>query len=180
MMRIVNIPSTFNKYDSEWYINFIRSYDSRFYINGIYLNLILSKVDEVNINIVLYVIYQILINDNLSTSSLNPKPSNGIELLNPFNLKPIGIYHVHLKNGYVLLWYLEWNEMGYSLRFLYEKHPPMNDNYKTIIESIYNGDNDGYNIELQNYFKDIKSILNFNILEYNKFVLFLLKNNYGR
>jgi hypothetical protein len=91
MMRIVNIPSTFNKYDSEWYINFIRSYDSRFYINGIYLNLILSKVDEVNINIVLYVIYQILINDNLSTSSLNPKPSNGIELLNPFNLKPIGI-----------------------------------------------------------------------------------------
>jgi len=40
MMRIVNIPSTFNKYDSEWYINFIRSYDSRFYINGIYLNLI--------------------------------------------------------------------------------------------------------------------------------------------
>ena len=122
----------------------------------------------------MYVIYQILKNNDISPSSLNPKPSNGIELKNPTNLKPLGIYHIHLDDKYVLLWYLEWNETGYSIKFLYEKHPPMNDDYRTIIETIYKDDNDGYNFELSDYFKNLKNILNFDISEVMKFDEFLL------
>jgi hypothetical protein len=174
-MREIRIPSPFNRYDTDWFYQYIKTYNSEFYIDIKRLDNLIDRINsEINIKSILYVIYQILINNDLSPSSLNPKPSNGIELRNPTNLNPLGIYHIHLDDKYVLLWYLEWNDNGYSIKFLYEKHPPTNDNYRTIIESIYNGNNDGYNFELEDYFKNLKKILIFDILEVMKFHKFLL------
>jgi hypothetical protein len=103
-MRIVNIPSPFNKYDNNWFYVFIKKYNSQFYVDINKLDILIDKIDsEINIKSILYVIYQILKNNDLSPSSLNPKPSNGIELKNPTNLKPLGIYHILLKVLFYIL-----------------------------------------------------------------------------
>lgn len=164
-LRVVRIPKEFKKYNYSFYYNFIKSYkDSLFQIDNKSL-LALLNIDSNNIVLSFYVIYQILISNDLSPSSLNPKPSNGIELTNPNTKKLLGIYHIHLDSGYVLLWYLRWDEKGHFINFEYIKHPPSNDNYETIIKNIYKRNDDGFNIELNDYFINLYKILNFNINE---------------
>ena len=54
MMREINIPSPFNKYEKEWFIKFIKTYNSEFYINDEYINNFLSKVDsEIKMNVMI-------------------------------------------------------------------------------------------------------------------------------
>ncbi len=54
----------------------------------------------------------------------------------------------------------------------YLKHPPQNDNYRTIISDIYKRDDDGYNYNFNEYFIKLFNILNFDINE-NKILNFL-------
>lgn len=59
--------------------------------------------NEKNAILVLYIIYTILKTDNLSPKELFPKPKHGIELSNPYTKQLYGIYHVHLRDNYVLV-----------------------------------------------------------------------------
>ena len=43
-MRKIEIPSPFNKYDKEWFIEFIKTYNSEFYINDEYINIFYTKL----------------------------------------------------------------------------------------------------------------------------------------
>jgi len=176
-MRIIKIPSPFNKnkYDNIFFINFIKTNISKYQIDIKYLLNFISKIEEDdNIKPILYILYQILLTNDLSPIGLNPKPSNGIELKNPTNNKPFGIYHLHLNEQYVFIWYASWDKNGIFLNFRYIKHPLGNDNYETIIKEIYKNSN-GYNFELENYFNDLLMILNFNINEVLRFKEFINK-----
>lgn len=165
-MRIVRIPKEFRGYDYKFYLNFIKTYkESSFLIDSKSLNSLL-EIDTKNITLSFYVIYQIILGDSLSPNSINPKPSNGIELRNPNTKDLFGIYHVHLEMGYVLLWYLTWNRRGYTIKFDYLPHPPPNDNYETIIKNIYTKNDDGFNIDMGDYFINLFKILNFDISEH--------------
>ena len=171
-MRILKIPRPFIGYSDDWFKKFIETYNSNYQVDINYLNNLISTIENVNIKLLLYLIYQILLTNELSPLSLNPKPLNGIEFRNPNNNKQLGVYHIHLNDGYVLIWYVSWNEMGIMLNFKYLKHPPSNDNYTKILKEIYKSEY-GYNFELGDYFKDLTNILNFNIneiLNYYNFV----------
>jgi hypothetical protein len=37
MMREINIPSPFHKYEKEWFIKFIKTYNSEFYIKVVHI-----------------------------------------------------------------------------------------------------------------------------------------------
>ena len=164
-MNAVKIPLPFKSYDNSWFINFITTYKSNYFeVRKSELVNIINLADESNIKIILYVIYQIILNDLIDPSSINPKP-NGIELKNPNTLVPLGIYHIHLNDGYVLLWYLIWNKNNKIIKFEYLQHPPRNDNYKTIIKEIYQRNDKGFNETEVDYFIDIQHILNFDINE---------------
>ena len=163
-MRTLIIPRNLNKYDINFFYNFIKTYkESVYIINNDHLYKLLSNIEYSNLKIVLYTIYQILINDSLYPTSLFPTPSNGIELKNPDTQDLLGIYHAHLNDEYILIWYLTWNEEGQIIKFEYIKHP--SDNYKKIINEIYNRNDDGFNIEFGEYFKDITNIVKYNINE---------------
>jgi len=178
-MRIIKIPNEFknSKYTFEWFYNVIKSQKSSIYlINKEILNEILLIENLENLKLVLYIIYKILIQNSL-TPNISPTPSNGIEFKNPNSNEYLGIYHAHLNDGYVLIWYLIYNEYGYCLNFDYIKHPPANDNYKTIIKDIYGRNDDGFNLEYDEYFINLFNILNFDIKEIKilKFKEYLFK-----
>ena len=65
-LRVVRIPKEFKKYNYSFYYNFIKSYkDSLFQIDNKSL-LALLNIDSNNIVLSFYVIYQILISNDLS------------------------------------------------------------------------------------------------------------------
>jgi hypothetical protein len=125
-MRVVIIPKELRKYDSSWFINFTLSYnDTRFIIDeSEIINLINSvSVNSTNLKLVLFIIYSIIISDSL-TPKIRLIPENGIELKNPENSNLFGIYHAHLEEGHILIWYMTFNSDGYKIKFEYLKHPP--------------------------------------------------------
>lgn len=85
--------------------------------------------NDTNIRLLYYVLYEILSQDTL-TPTLNNTPTNGLLLFNKETNKSYDIYHVHLEEGCILLWYLIWNEKSMSIHFDYIKHPTVNDDYK--------------------------------------------------
>jgi len=160
-MNIAKIPKPFKNYENAWFINFINTFKFiSFDINKLEIAKLIDLSNESNIKIILYTIHQMLVCDSINPPTINPKPTNGIELKNPNTSELFGIYHIHLNDGFVLLWYLIWNESGQHIKFNYLKHPPSNDNYKTIIKEIYKRNDDGYNLDIESYFINSQHILN--------------------
>ena len=177
-MNVVKIPKYFEKYDCEWFLNFIRTNKkSYFKVEKSEIDKIIDSVGEVeNLKIIFFLIYQILITDEISAKTINPKPKNGIELFNPETSKKLGIYHIHLHGNKVFMWYISCSNKGFNLKFEYLTHPSRNDNYRNIIEIIYKRDDCGFNVDEGNFFKDLYKILKFkvneNILSYTEFLLY--------
>lgn len=158
-MRPVKIEYSLKDKDCDWYflelytLNSIFSfeYDTEVCIENMPDN---DKLTS------LYVLYKIIKNDNL-LPNINLKPNRGIlfrnrnkkDILSNDLLKydPLGIYHCHLNNDMVLIWYIEKNLNNFIIRIKYIKHP--SDNYKNILTEIYKNDL-GYNLIKMEYFKD--------------------------
>jgi hypothetical protein len=165
---LLEIPKEFKKYDSSWFYNLIISHNSTYIIDDKELSSLIDVIDREDLKSVLYLIYKIIIEDSLKPK-VSKIPNNGIELFNPINGDLYGIYHIHLNNN-ILIWYLKWSKNGLKLNFEYRKHP-FSSNYNPIISEIYKRDDDGYNINKEDYFTNLYNILNFNIdvLKFNEF-----------
>jgi hypothetical protein len=69
-------------------------------------------------------------------------PNGGIEFINKNTYDGLGIYHCHISfiDKGVLIWWLEFEDNNIQLKFCY-KSPHPDDDYKSIITSIYNNMN---------------------------------------
>jgi hypothetical protein len=170
-LRTVKIANEYRKFDANYFKNFINTKKSDFIFD---IDNILIIKNSRNLLLSLYIIHLISISNDISANNINPKPLNGIQLINPENNKLIGIYHAHLNDNFILIWYLCWNENGYIIKFEYLIHPPANDNYQSIIKEIYKRNDDGFNLELNDYFINLNNIVNFNInedvLKFNQYI----------
>ena len=169
-MNVIKIPRNYKQYDILFFFNFIKTYtESKYIINKQQINNI-SKIDNYdNQQLILYVIYEILISDNL-VAPVFPTPNNGMKLIINKDKESFhsGIYHAHLNDEYVLIWYITWDEYGVHLNLEYLKHP--SDDYKSLIKRIYKVEY-GYNENYYDYFINISKIIKENII--TKFKRFL-------
>ena len=130
-MNPVKIENEYKKIDFDKELITI---DSDYYLDSETL-ILLDDIDISNRDTVKYVVYKILLKSKVFTD-LNPTPKNGIEFVNKINRKEyLGIYHIHLNNEMVLIWYIELKDNQYYLKLEYLKHPK---SYKDILKSIYN------------------------------------------
>lgn len=170
-MRVINLPNKYKKLSADELFQKLDSFRFSKYILSEKISEILAKIkDFENLKIILYILISILENNNLAPSNLNPKPSNGIQLSNPDTKFPLGVYHVHLNNSYVLIWYITNNRFGKNIIMEYIKHPPGNDNYLTILQDIYSRNDDGFNEDRNVYFKDSTKETYFDITIYENII----------
>lgn len=173
-MNPVKIPINLKSKSIDWY--FTNLYDNDSYINldnNIYDTI--DTIDNYNKIIVIYIIYQIITNSNLEPINMET-PSGGFNFRNKNGKSftdQLGIYHAHLENEMVLIWYLEKrldNELYLIIDYI--KHP---ESYKKILIGIFNTKY-GFNIITNKYFNDYKSKT---YLKENKYVkmfkFFLIK-----
>lgn len=153
-MRVVRIPREDRKYDWRFFQNFIKTNKCDFNFDIID---ILSIPNLENLRLSLYIIYSIS-RSNSIIPPIHPTPKDGIELKNKSNYTGFGIYHAHLNDSNVLIWYLTWSNKGYIIKFRYIEHPPLSDDYRSIIQEIYK-DSIGFNISIGEYFTDLESLL---------------------
>lgn len=110
-----------------------------------------------------YFLYKYIIKDN-PKEFLNIDdggiPVGRLELKNKDSNKGFGIYHCHLSNidKSILIWYPIINKKGYFMNLEYFKHPT-NNKYDYLIKEIYYRNDDGYNLEIGEYFIDLKYLL---------------------
>lgn len=166
-MKTVQISKKLKNFTVPEIIDNISELGSGDYITNNVKNILSNISDERNAKLVLYVIHTILKSNNLSPKELRPTPEHGIQLSNPTTKEPYGIYHIHLRNKYVLIWYLVINpEYGNIINFEYMPHPPPNDDYRTVVKDIYNRGDFGYNSDKGEFFMNIPNI----IKESNKYI----------
>ena len=104
--------------------------------------------------IIYYVIYKIITEGKLDID-ISPTPKNGLSFTDLDNKpKSLGIYHCHLNNSKVLIWYVSKDsDNNINLEIQYINHP--SDDYKSVLKYIYEN-TDGYNTVTNQYFKDYR------------------------
>ena len=167
-MREVKIES---KYKGVNFLDKIYDKDSRFLIDNETESL-LYNIDSVNIDIVGYIVYRILESDTI-LPDIYDRPRSGLEFLDKNNSEEMYIFHAHLKNEMILIWYIDYINGDYYLRLKYLKHP---NSYKDILKEIYS-DKNSYDMRKNKYLKDIlsNSYLNekYSILNFNDFLKYI-------
>jgi hypothetical protein len=105
--------------------------------------------------IIYYVLYKIITENKLHIN-VSPIPKNGLSFID-LNNKPtsLGIYHCHLNNSKVLIWYVTKDSSNnLNLEIEYIDHP--SDDYKQVLKNIYEN-TQGYNTITGQYFKDYRT-----------------------
>jgi len=103
-MNEVIIDETFKNKKYDWFFDELLIIDSDFLLDNNFFN-ILDNIDKVNKRTVSYIVYQILLNNDLKPIILE-QPSGGFSFRDRINKKygpSLGIYHAHLENGMVLI-----------------------------------------------------------------------------
>ena len=166
-MNEIIITETLKNKKYEWFFDKLLVIDSDFLLDNDFFNTI-NDIDIYNRRTVTYIVYQIILNNDLKPNILQ-KPNGGFSFRDKVNKKygpSLGIYHVHLENEMVLLWYVEKRLDGeLYLNIDYFKHP---NNYIDQLRNIYKS-NYGFNIENNTYFKN--NISN-TYLKENRYILF--------
>jgi len=172
MNPIIRHPNfIYTSYD--FYFNYIKDNPQSFTIqyndtdriikNIISNNKKYSERDDIVKNF-LYFLYKYTKIDNI-TKPLDESdggiPTAGFEFINKETYTGCGIYHCHLSNidTSVLVWYpiLKSNNKQY-VHIEYLKHPSVSQ-YENLIKDIYNRNDDGYNINIGEYFSNSKHLL---------------------
>jgi len=175
-MNPITIPKNYLNKHKDFYINYIRNSKTDFRITLSNIQNIINSITKNNniknsdliVENFLYFVYRFIDCDNEYPNlklSEGGVPLNGIEMYNFNTRKYLSIYHIHLSeiDKSVILWYIKFNKNGFTVQFEYLKHP--DDDYKSIIEEIYNRNDDGYNFSEGDYFKNLKNITETNIKE---------------
>ena len=156
-MRPVIIEKSLQNKDELFYLNEILNNNSQFIINQYTINKILlyNKTDQI---LILYVIYKIIINNDLVNIGISPTPRKGLSFTDSITKNSLSIYHCHLNGRKVLICYVERNKLGdLNLQIEYINHPSIIDNYKSILTHIYKYTN-GYNTITNEYFKNYRNL----------------------
>lgn len=173
-MNVVEVPGSFKNYTIKKMIDMILniSFNSDIFIDENHL-LSFDNIDNDNKLIVYYIIYRIIKDERLNISDIN-SPRNGLAFRDKKSGDIFSIYHAHLKNDMVLIWYVIKNEDDfYELKLEYVKHP---DKYENILRRIYT-DCESYSLEKNDYLKNLykNTYLKENkiILKFLEFIKFL-------
>lgn len=166
-MNVVKIDTKFIKYNEAYYYEHIGYIESDFLIENSTLNY-LDSINGDSCLIAYYIVYLIVSGNNLEPNINTPK--NGLAFnskidSNKSNDITIGIYHAHLPDENVLIWYVvrdEYNELILKVKCI--KHP---ESYDTILRGIMKT-TDGYDTIRKQYFKDY---LKDTYLKENKYIL---------
>ena len=174
MWQII-IPKNHQNNDITFYKKYIEKNTSKYIISSNNVNcvtdeILLKNIKENSLLIIrkfLYFIYRFIQSDYYYpelTIDENWIPSNGFEFYNKKSSRQLGIYHFHLSeiDNSVIVYYFTYNSDGIKVIFEYYTHP--NDDYKQILYDIYNRNDDGFNFGEEKYFKDIKNILQENMI----------------
>lgn len=160
-MRIVKLNRKLKNVTNLDILNkIINIQNSYYFIEPDTLNEFLDIDNYKNSKLILYTIYTILKSNNLTPTELQPTPQHGLQLSNPTTKESYGIYHLHLRNKYILIWYLVITpEHGNTIKLEYLPHPPPKDDYRTIVKDIYSRDDFGYNSDIGELFTNIPNII---------------------
>jgi hypothetical protein len=166
-MNVVNINKKHLGYNNDFYYINIPLINSKFKVED---NLVdyLETIHGDSCLIAYYIVYLIVSGNNLEPNINTPK--NGLAFnskidSNKSNDITIGIYHAHLPDENVLIWYVvrdEYNELILKVKCI--KHP---ESYDTILRGIMKT-TDGYDTIRKQYFKDY---LKDTYLKENKYIL---------
>jgi len=158
--KIINFNYKIDKRNINYILNNIKNNNNYFDSNQIQKNFI-------------YLLIKLFVSNSLE-NPLSPIdggiPNDGIEFINKKTYEGLGIYHCHISNidKSVLIWYIEFIKNEILLKFeYYSPHP--DDNYREVINKIYNNTN-SFNLKTGEYLYDNKKNL------YEKFILNF--NNY--
>lgn len=167
-MRVFKVPNSFKNYTFSKIIDMIIdiNFDSNIYINDDTLNIINDINNNDNKLLIYYIIYRIISDNDLNVSDIIT-PKNGLSFRDLKSKESLGIYHAHLNDYMVLIWYINKYDDGYELNIEYIKHP--NDMYKNILKKIYNLNNSFHlyeydymkNLYINSYLNENKYILSF-------------------
>ena len=152
-MNKVRIPDELNEKDSLFFVSKIIKIKSDIHISKdviYFVNNIENRGDK---QIILYVLYKIAMGGRIDVV-IDPTPKNGLQFTDYKSKESLCIFHCHLNNDKVLIWYLEKINDKLNLKIEYIDHPQ--DDYKMILNNIYKNSN-GYNIYTNQYFKDYKN-----------------------
>lgn len=165
-MRIVEIPSSFknNTFDKLDIIILDKGYDSNIFITEDELYS-LTDIEHDNKLIIYYIVHKIITDKNLDIKDIKT-PRNGLAFRDLNTKNDLGIYHAHLKNNMVLIWYVvKDGDESYELRLEYINHP--NDGYISILKNIYKL-KDSFHLIKSDY---LRNLLNLTYLNENKYIL---------
>ena len=161
-MNVVEIDSKYLIYDESYYYENIPNLEKSIKIENATLNYI-ELIHGKSCLLAYYIVYLII-----SKNTLEPiinTPRNGLAFSGKLNDIDLGIYHAHLEDNNVLMWYViknEYNELILKLKCI--KHPQ---NYDSVLKEIMKDPN-GYDTTRNQYFKDY---MNRTYLKENKYVL---------
>ena len=154
-MNEIIIEKSLSNKNISWYYKELYNNNSDFNIkNDVYE--LLPNISKDNEILILYVLYKI-ITDNILDVNISPTPRNGLSFTDLDN-KPnsLGIYHCHLKNNMVLIWYVEKDSNNdFNIKIEYIIHPTLTDNYKITLKNIYKN-KDGFNTITGDYFSNYR------------------------
>ena len=173
-MNIVEIDRKYKGYDNDFYYINIPQIDSKFKVDDDLVDY-LETIQGDSCLIAYYIVYLIVSGNNLEPNINTPK--NGLSFNSKIDSDKsndiiIGIYHAHLPDENVLLWYVvvdEYNELVLKIRCI--KHP---EKYDLILRDIMKIPN-GYDIYRKEFFKDY---LKHTYLKENKYIL-MFKEFFG-
>jgi hypothetical protein len=160
-MNQIRIPKKFKNKDQIFILTKIADVKNIFLFDIENIHLILNQLknNEDEILNLLYFIYKLLeskeFTPNLEKKE-NSKPRSGYEFLVKSSSKRYGIYHAHLEYG-VILWYFKSLKNTIFIHFEYMAHPK--DDYRSIIQNIYNRNDGGYNFSENEYFYKLKKLI---------------------
>ena len=152
-MNKVIIPEEINNKDYLFLVNKLLKNKSKFIISSLIINFAKNIENRGDRQIILYVLYKIITDIKLDLD-ISPIPKNGLEFNDYNNDNPLGIFHCHLNNDKVLIWYVEKINDKLNIKIEYIDHPQ--DNYESVLKKIYNSPY-GYNMNINEYFKNYKS-----------------------
>ena len=164
MKKTLILISKFISKPYEQYIEDFENIACNYYIDYENLNSVINDcINDYHVKCCLYICYAIVVGNKIDPYISTGVPKSGMELVDKrTNNIGMGIYHIHLPDSKVFLWYLTWSERGFFIKMKYITHPPANDDYISIAKEIYN-DVDGFNISLNKYFYQATYLLNENL-----------------
>ena len=147
-MKIVEINDEYKNFKIDDYDDLIQDSESMISVNRECLNSI-EMIHGESCILAYYIVYLIVSSDSLIPNIKTP--SNGLMFGDKSNNSKIGIYHAHLKDENVLIWYVEKNNSNdLILKVNCIQHP---NKYEPILKEIMNSSN-GYDTIRGMYFKD--------------------------